>query len=194
MPLKTAFFSAFLAALLLAQPAAAAEWDVDKAHSGIYFDIIHIYSTTRGVFTDYDGTVKFDPANPADGAIEFSVKVTSVDTGVQKRDNHLRTKDFFEVSEYPEMRFVSASIAPAGPGKFMVTGDLTVKDVTKTIEVHMTFGGPSDHPLMRGKQVVGMDFAFTIDRLEYNVGGGKYYEMGVLDKYAKLFVTLELTN
>lgn len=172
----------------------SAEWSFDEAHSGIYFDVRHIYSTTRGHFSDFSGTFVFDPKNLAESRIEVIVKTQSIDTQITKRDNHLRSDDFFAVSRYPAMTFKSKKVTHEGKDKYRLTGDLTVKDVTKEIEVPFIFHGVMDSPFQEGKQIAGFDARFTIDRLAYNVGNGRFAKMGVVGKNVDVIISLEMIS
>ena len=105
----------------------------DKAHSSIGFRVKHMgLVDVPGYFRDFTGTVNYDSKDVTKSSVEFTAKMTSVDTGVVKRDDHLRTKDFFEVTTYPDMTFKSTKIEKKGKNLVM-TGDLTMKGVTKSI-------------------------------------------------------------
>jgi polyisoprenoid-binding protein YceI len=168
------------------------KWDLDSAHSHIYFDIKHIYSTVRGGFEDFSGLVLFDPENKEAGHVEFEVKVDSVNTGITKRDDHLRSGDFFDTGNYPLMTFKSTSVKRVSEDKYLLEGDLTVKDVTKKVSIPFTFLGMRESPIRAGSYVAGFEAEFTIDRLEYHVGTGKFYEMGVIGKDVRIVVSLEV--
>src|SRR5689334_12857511 len=97
--------SAALAALLMASPALADTWNVDKNHSETSFQIRHLMSRVRGHFNDFAGTIVADPAKPESATVEFTIKTTSIDTGNEGRDKDLRSANFFEVEKYPEITF-----------------------------------------------------------------------------------------
>ena len=108
-------------------------YNFDKAHSFIQFTVNHTGLTqVPGFFRDFAGAVNFDAKDINKSTVEFTAKATSIDTGVAARDNHLRTKDFFEVDKYPEITFKSTKIEKKGKN-WMVTGDFTMKGVTKSI-------------------------------------------------------------
>lgn len=188
------FVLSLLAVFSGPQAVYSAEWSFDMAHSGIYFDVPHIYSTIRGRFSDFSGTFSFDPKNPAGGRIEVVVQTQSVDTQITKRDNHLRSEEFFGVSQYPTMSFKSKKIAHESGNKYRLVGDLTVKDVTKEIEVPFVFHGVMDSPFQKGKQIAGFDARFTIDRLAYHVGNGKFAKMGVVGKDVDVIISIEMIS
>lgn len=170
----------------------ADQWAFDMSHSGIYFEVKHIFSTVRGNFTDFSGTFNFDPDKLDSSRIEMTVNTQSVNTQITKRDNHLRSNDFFAVNDYPAMTFKSRSITHLSGNNYRVTGDLTVKDVTKTVDVPFVFYGVIDNPLQKGKQVAGFEARFTIDRLAYHVGDGKFVKMGVVGKDVDVTISLEM--
>ncbi|MBT8338623.1 MAG: polyisoprenoid-binding protein [Desulfatitalea sp.] len=181
-----------LIAVSLLSPALASEWTIDMAHSGIYFDINHIFSATRGNFGEFSGSIRFDPNDLAAGSIQMTVQTQSINTQNTKRDNHLRGDAFFAVSQYPLMTFNSSAFEHKGGDTYMVKGSMTIKDVTRQIEVPFVFHGIKDNPLQKGKQVAGFDARFTIDRLAYHVGDGKYVKMGVIGQDVTVFITLEV--
>jgi len=121
-----------LASFLYCHAAAAQEWQLDRAHSAAQFSVRHLMvSTVRGHFGKLTGTVRYDPANPTASSVEAEVEVSTIDTREPKRDAHLKSPDFFDVAQYPTMRFKSTKVEPAGPGKLKVTGDLTIRGVTR---------------------------------------------------------------
>ena len=172
--------------------AAPAEWNIDKAHSNIYFDIRHIFSTVRGKFDDFSGKVMIDTEKPGESSVNFEVKVKSVNTFIDQRDTHLRTGDFFDAEKYPLMKFRSTSVKHVEGSKYLMTGLFTIKDVTNEIEVPFRFMGIKDNPMKPGELVAGFEAEFNINRLDYHVGTGKFYDMGLVDKDVRIFVTLEL--
>ena len=116
-------------------------YNFDKAHSFIGFKVGHnSLIEVPGFFRDFTGSVKFDAKDVTKSSVEFTAKVTSIDTGVAGRDNHLRTADFFEVAKYPDFTFKSTKVAKKGKG-WLVTGDLTMKGVTKSITFPFNIAG-----------------------------------------------------
>ena len=122
----------------------------------------------------------------------MEVKVKSINTNIRKRDDHLRSDEFFAVKEYPTMTFKTEKIRQVDGNRFEVEGKLTVKDITKKIVVPLTYFGMKENPLKPKQLVAGFEAKFTIDRLQYDVGPGKYYEMGVIGKDADVTITLEV--
>lgn len=184
-----------LAMLILAlgqTRAQAHEWKLDPAHSNFYFDIKHIFATIRGQFTEFSGNVSFDPAKPNVSKFDFVIKVDSINTNIGKRDTHLRSDDFFSAAKYPEIRFTSSKVTPAGGNKYLVNGRLTIKDVSKDITLEFVYLGEKENPLKPGSLVAGFDARTIIDCLAYNVSDGKFYKMGVVGKDVDILVSLEL--
>jgi len=146
------------------------EYGFDKAHSSIGFKIRHMgLIQVPGYFRNFEGTLDFDPSDIKNSSVEFSAEVKSVDTGVNARDNHLRSKDFFEVTTYPEMSFKSSRIKKKGK-RYMVKGELTIKDVTKEIEFPVRIFGPIKDE--RGTVRMGVFGVTTINRRSFNINYG----------------------
>lgn len=184
----------FCLVLLMAGTASAQaqNWRVDTDHSSIYFDTRHTLATVRGQFKGFAGTVDFDPDNLTAGSVDFTVKADTINTGIAKRDNHLRSDDFFATGQYPEMTFSSTGIRHMEDNRYIMEGDLTVRDVTRRVEIPFTYLGIRDNPLEKGQEVSGFEAEFAINRLDYNVGDGRFAEMGVVGKQVRVLVALEL--
>lgn len=168
------------------------KWELDKAHSNIYFDVRHTYATVRGKFEDFSGSLQFDPDNMTMGRVEFEVKTKSINTGILKRDNHLRSEEFFAVNQYPSMTFRSTRVKQKEGNQYILVGNLTIKGKTNEVTLPFTYFGTRENPLEKGKMVAGFETRFSIDRLEYQVGPGKYAEMGVISRNVDILVTLEV--
>jgi len=172
--------------------AEAEKWEIDKAHSNIYFDVRHTYATVRGQFDDFSGTVKFDPDNMTVSSVKFEVKTKSINTGIPNRDNHLRSEEFFAANQYPFMIFESTGVKLKEGNQYTLVGNLTIKGKTNEMAVPLTYFGTRENPLKKGKMVAGFETRFSIDRLEYQVGPGKYFEMGVIGRKVDILITLEV--
>lgn len=146
-------------------------YNFDKAHSFIQFTVNHQGITqVPGFFRDFNGSVNFDAKDISKSTVEFTAKATSVDTGVAARDNHLRSKDFFEVEKYPDIIFKSTKVQKKGKS-WLVTGDFTLKGVTKSITFPFDIVGwlaPDDKS--GGK--MGIAAETTINRRDYGVNYG----------------------
>lgn len=174
------------------EPAPA--WTFDPPHCSVMFFVKHILAKVPGRFNSYSGTVRFDPANLDGSLIDVSVAIDSVDTGIAKRDDHLKSPDFFDAAKYPGMWFVSQRITSKGGDEYLAEGDLTIKDVTKRIQLPFTYLGTRPSPMEQGKQVAGFEAHFLINMLEYHVGDGKFQKMGVLGDTAEIVINLEMVR
>ncbi len=170
----------------------ASEWKLDTVHTNFYFEVSHTYAVVRGQFMGFKGDVFFDPNNLEKSRFNFVIDVNSINTNVSKRDNHLRSPDFFDAGKYPEMTFKSNRVSRAGGNDYLVEGKLTIKDVSRDLVLVFTHLGQRENPLKKGELVTGLDADLKIDRLSYNVGDGKFYKKGVVGKDIDILITLEL--
>lgn len=155
----------------------ADNYSIDKAHSSIDFSTKHLMvSKINGQFTDYDGVIKFDPNDLAASKVEVTVKAASITTNMEKRDTHLKSADFLDVEKFPTLTFVSKSITKSGDA-YQLTGDLTIKGVTKEISVPAEISGPVNSPM---GTVLGIQASFKINRQDYGVSWNKTMDNGGL--------------
>ena len=194
--MKTKFFLLAILAFTLifsrGALAAAEKWDVDKAHSAVYFDINHTFATVRGQFEEFSATVRFDPENMSMSSVSFNVSTKSVNTGITQRDNHLRSEEFFEVNNFPSMTFQSTGLKQKEGNQYTLEGKLSIKGITKEVAVPLTYLGKRENPFKPGQMVAGFEARFSIDRLDYQVGTGKFLEMGVIGNKVDILVALEV--
>jgi polyisoprenoid-binding protein YceI len=117
-------------------------WKIDPAHTDVQFSAKHMMVTTvRGKFHAVDGTITLDEANPTAATGSFTIKAASLNTGVEQRDGHLRSGDFFDAETYPEITFSVTGVEPKRGNDYAVTGDLTIRDVTKPVTFDVEFLG-----------------------------------------------------
>jgi polyisoprenoid-binding protein YceI len=158
-------FAALLATSSLAL--AADTYTIDGAHSSANFAVKHMgISTVRGRFTDVGGVILFDAQAPEKSSVTAVIKSTSVNTDNATRDKHLNTPDFFDTAKYPEIRFQSTSVRHVDGDKYIATGNLTIRDVTKTVELPFTLAqgkGPKGEPRL------GAEASLEINRYDYHV-------------------------
>lgn len=178
--------------LISAVPALAQQWQPDPYHTRFFFEVRHIYATVRGEFADFNGDIAFDPEHPETSHFNFVVKTKSVNTNVDLRDADLRSDQFFAVGTYPEMTFKSSRVTREADNRYRVDGLLTIKDVTKEWPLEFVYYGQKVDPLQPGKIVAGLDCKFTLDRLAFHVGDGKFYKMGAIGKDVKVLITIEM--
>lgn len=192
---KTVFIFVMLFSALLITNVAFAEaekWEFDKAHSNVYFDVRHTYATVRGQFTDFTGILQFDPDNLEVGRVTFEVNTKSINTGIPNRDNHLRSEEFFAVKKFPTMKFESTAVKQKQENQYTLKGNLTIRGNTNEIDIPLTYFGSRENPLKKGQMVAGFEARLSIDRLDYQVGTGKYVEMGVIGKKVDILIALEV--
>ncbi|KPK62236.1 MAG: hypothetical protein AMS21_07930 [Gemmatimonas sp. SG8_38_2] len=172
-------------------------WNVDTAHTGVNFSVRHFFTPVRGTFSDYEVNLNFDAENPENSSFVVTIATKSVNTGVEKRDNHLRSADWFEVDKYPHMTFKSKSIKQVGENQFLAAGDLTIKDVTKRVELPITLLGikeiPESMQAMLGgvRRVASFEGSGEVDRRDFSVGVGTWAETVVVSPDVKIEFTLE---
>lgn len=174
--------------------AKAKSWELDRAHTNIYFGINHIFSPIRGHFDEFSAKINFDPQNLATSNFFFEIEVDSINTSNAKRDRHLRSEDFFNESDYPVIQFQSTSVTATGTNTYDIAGTLTIKGKKYDFTLPLTLAGIMDHPMEKGSKVAGLNGKMNIDRLDYGVGNGKYYDLGVVGKDVEVLVALEVLN
>ncbi len=180
-----------MTALLIFSSANASQWQVDPDHTQIRFKVNHILTTVSGQFNAFQGDIVFDPDNLFSSHFDFVVQVKSVNTNHGKRDNHLRSKDFFNSDKYPEMKFKTSSVTHLKDNIYRLGGMLTIKDVTQKIEMDFHYLNPKPHPFVKGKNVGGFITRFSIPRLDYHVGNGKFLKMGVVGSRVDVEIEME---
>ena len=144
----------------------AGTWTIDPSHTEIGFTVRHLVSKVRGKFETFEGTITSADDVTA-SSVNVSVDLASVNTGTADRDAHLRSGDFFNAEENPKMTFVSTSIVEKGEGDFVVTGDLTIKGVTKSVDLATEFLGEGGDPW--GGTRVGLEASTTISRKDFGI-------------------------
>jgi polyisoprenoid-binding protein YceI len=149
---------------------------IDKTHSEAIFQVRHLVTKVRGRFTDLGGSIAFDEASPGNSAVTFTIQAASIDTGTPDRDAHLRSQDFFHVEQYPVITFASTAIAARGGDRYDVTGDLTMRGVTKRITLPVTFLGKARDPW--GNEKIGFETETTINRKDYGLTWNAALETG----------------
>ena len=172
----------------------AISWELDKAHSSIKFTITHFFTPVTGTFDDVDATVNFDPENLAESNIDVTIPIESVNTRNERRDNHLRSEDFFNTAEWPNMRFVSNSIEQTGDNEFVASGELTIRDVTREFDLPFQLLGVMDHPMQENTRVAGISADAELVRTDFGVGVGDWAATAVVGDKVNIELNLELTS
>ena len=171
-----------VAALTLASPAVAAPvtWKVDPAHTEVGFDVRHFFTKVHGVFHDAQGTIVFDEQDPTAIKVDASARVASVDTGNRNRDSDLQTPDFFNAATDSILSFRSTKVEKTGKSKYKVTGDLTMRGVTKQVVFDAEFLGSSTVSI-EGKSwgaKAGFSATTVVNRQEFGINWNKALDNG----------------
>ena len=179
-------------AVTISVPAVAqtSAWQLDPAHSSAQFAVRHMgISTVRGTFTKLSGSAQYDPANAKNDSVEVTIDTASVDTRVEMRDNDLRSDHFFDVQKYPTMTFRSTKVESAGTDKLKITGDLTIRGITKP--VILAVDGPSK-PVDdgRGHLHMGVSATGSVNRTDFGMTG---YQ-GMVGNEVQLTIDAELVQ
>ncbi len=152
-------------------------YKIDPTHSRVGFVARHaMVAKVRGSFNEFDGNGYFDAQDPAKSHLELTIKAASIDTRNADRDAHLRSNDFFSMDEYPEIKFVSTRVETAGSGTYRVTGDLTIKGVTKPVTFDLEYTGEATDPF--GNNRIGFEGSTTINRKDWGVNWNVGLEAG----------------
>lgn len=185
-----------LATLTIAA-AAPMEWNVDEAHTGIEFSVNHFFTPVTGKFDSYEVDLMFDHENPANSAVRVVIDVNSVNTGNERRDEHLKSEDFFDANRFGSITFESTSVRVAGEDRLIVTGPLTIRDVTREVSLPITVLGIKDIPqemraMLDGvEQVASFQTELQIDRSDFEVGAGSWAAAVVVGHDVGIEVNLE---
>ena len=167
-------------------------YTIDPAHSHVGFTVRHVMVTkVRGQFQEYEGSGYFDAEEPAKSTIDLTIKTASIDTGNPDRDNHLRSNDFFDMENYPEIRFVSTSVEPLDSERYRVTGDLTIKGITKPVAVDFEYTGAAVDPF--GNNRIGFEGRTTINRKDWGVNWNAALEAGGVAVSEKVALEFEVS-
>lgn len=152
-------------------------WNIDKAHSGVHFSVRHmVIAKVRGDFTDFNGQLQLDPADLTHANVVVEIEAKSIDTHVADRDNHLRSGDFLDVEQYPLIRFKSTQVAKGQGERYRVTGELTIRDVTREVVLDTEFGGQGQDPW--GNQRVAFTATASVDRRDFGLTWNQALETG----------------
>ena len=165
----TRFLLATAFALALAGPAAAATYKIDPRHTQVFFTYGHNeYSRLSGRLNEVDGTLEFDPANPAASSISLELPLASLSTGVPGLDEHMRSADFFDAEKFPKASFRSTKVTVHDASHFDLAGELTIKGVTRPALFAVTVNHVGENP-RRKTPMAGFDAVATIKRSEFGV-------------------------
>jgi polyisoprenoid-binding protein YceI len=192
---------AILGLMLAASPAAAQApaaaaagpntWTLDSSHTSAGFAVKHMMvSTVRGAFGKTEGTITFDGKDVSTVKADVTIDATTITTNNEKRDTHLKSKDFFDVQAYPTITFKSKRAEAAGAGKFKLIGDLTMRGVTK--EVTLDVEGPSQPLIQQGRARVGATATTKLNRQDYGVSWSRALDGGGVVVSDEVVITIEM--
>jgi polyisoprenoid-binding protein YceI len=171
---------------------ALSKWLVDPSHSSIEFSVKHMMiAKVRGAFKEYSASIEADPNDLTTANIDFNVALASVDTRSEDRDNHLRSADFFDVENTPNMTFKSTKIVRTGEGEYELTGDLNLHGVTRSETFAVTFEGQGKDPW--GNEKAGFSAEGSIKRSDYNLTWNAALETGgvLVGDQIKIFLEIQ---
>lgn len=168
------------------------DYAIDPTHSRLGFVAKHAMVTkVRGAFNEFEGTLNIDAANPSKSSAQLTINAGSIDTRNGQRDEHLRTNDFLDVPTFPKITFVSTSAEQVSDEEFRITGDLTIKDVTKQITIDLEFGGYAKDPY--GNDRIGFEGKAKLNRKDFNVNFHAALEAGGLLVSDKIDLEFEVS-
>jgi polyisoprenoid-binding protein YceI len=182
-----------------AVPAAAQQapaWRVDLAHSAVTFSVRHFFTPVKGQFDTFEAQLAFDPAAPENSSVRVTIPVASINTSNERRDNHLKSPDFFEAEKHPNITFVSERVTKVSDTELMVRGALTIKDQTRNVDLAVTILGVMDVPEGSRRpggptEIAGFEAKLTLDRRDYGVGVGNWAATAVVGKDVEIVIAVE---
>ena len=167
------------------------KWNLDGTHSSINFAVRHmVVSKVRGRFAGFVGTINLDDADLTQSTVDVTIDASSIDTGTAQRDEHLRSADFFDVAQFPTLRFRSKRIEKVGKVQFRVIGDLTIRDVTREVPLDVEYGGRGKDPW--GNERAGFAAKAAIDRKDFGLQWNQALETGGLLVGDKVEIDLDI--
>ncbi|MFT8395004.1 YceI family protein [Propionibacterium sp.] len=168
------------------------DYDLDAAHSSLEFVARHAMITkVRGTFDDFTATAHIDGANPAESSVDVEIKADSIDTRSDDRDAHLKSADFFDVEKYPTLKFVSTKVTVTATNEIEITGDFTIKDVTRSLSIPFEFTGSATDPF--GNERVGFTGEVDINRKDFGLTWNAALEAGGVLVSDKIKLQLEIS-
>ncbi|WP_020391331.1 YceI family protein [Kribbella catacumbae] len=168
------------------------DYTIDASHSRMGFVARHaMVAKVRGGFDEFAGSVHVDGAKPENSTAQVTIQAKSIDSRNKQRDDHLRSNDFLDMDNHPEITFVSTSVAPAGDDHFTVTGDLTIRGVTKSVDVDFEYTGRAVDPF--GNERLGFEGAVVLNRKDFGVSWNAAIEGGGVLVSEKVTLEIEVS-
>jgi polyisoprenoid-binding protein YceI len=171
------------------------KWAIDPTHSEVQFKVKHlVISTVTGTFNSFEGTAESESGDFTDAKIKFNIDVNSVDTNQGQRDGHLKSADFFDAEKYPKISFVSTAFKKIKGEQYKLAGNLTIKDVTKAVELDVEFGGLAVD--FYGNNKAGFEVTGKINRKDFGLAWDGITEAGaiVVGEEIKLSINVQLAK
>jgi len=163
---------ATMTAAALAEPVT---FEIDPGHSQVAFSIRHFFSKVPGRFNEFEGKILYDDKDPSKASVDVTIKTASIDTHNEKRDNHLRSGDFFAADSFPTITFKSTKVTPGADGKMKIEGQLTIRGITRPVTLDAEFLGSGT---MGPGKIAGWEATTTIYRKEFNVSWDRVLDQG----------------
>jgi len=171
------------------------KWAIDPAHTEVHFKVKHlVISTVTGKFEKFEGAVYSSKADFSDAEAEFSVDIDSINTSQPDRDGHLKSADFFDAANHPKLTFKSTGVKKTSDSEFVLTGDLTIRGVTKPVQLNVEYGGTTKDPW--GNTKAGFEITGKINRKDYGLSWSAVTETGglVVSDDVKLQLAVEVAK
>ena len=172
-------------------------WNVDAPHTAVTFSVKHFFTPVKGQFDRFDVALTFDREDPENSTVRVRIPVASINTGNEKRNAHLMSEDFFEADSHPEITFVSERVRQTSHDQLLVTGLLTIKGVSRTVDLPVTVLGitdlPPDMQQMFGgiEQVASFEAKLSLDRRDFGVGVGSWAATAVVGSNVDITLAVE---
>ncbi len=173
------------------EPIDAPVWKIDKAHSSVSFTINHFFTPVAGRFSEFDIDFAFDSNDLESSKLMAVIKVKSVNTGNERRDEDIRSDNFFGAKAYPEVKYESEKIERTGGNEYLMHGKLTIKETTKDVALPFTVLGTMDHPRREGVEIMSIKSELKINRTEYEVGTGDWMRTNMVGDEVSIQIFIE---
>jgi len=186
-----------LSVLSVAARPAPTPWNVDTAHTTVSYSVRHFFTPVRGQFDRFEVDLVYDRVAPEQSTVRVTIPVASVNTGNERRDNHLRSADFFEADKHPDITFVSERVTKVSDTELLVSGPLTIKGVSRQVELPIRILGVMDVPgemreMLGGvKHIASFETTLRLDRRDFGVGAGNWAMTAVVGADVDITIAVE---
>lgn len=169
------------------------KWNIDPLHSDIHFKVKHLMiNTVTGSFKKFEGSLEHGKEDFSDAKIRFTADINSIESGMEARDNHLKSNDFFNAEQFPQLKFESTSFEKKGDSNYLLKGNMTIRDITRPIELNVEYGGQMGD--FYGNTKAGFEIDGKIKRKEFGLTWDAVTEAGgvVVSDEVKLHLNVQL--